>query len=521
MKKIFKLTGVVVSAFILNVPVFAHDFEVDGIFYNYNLDDGTAIVTSEYEDVYSTRSYTGDMTIPNSVSINGRTLKVTAIGNHAFWHCENLKSVKLPETITSIGAVAFEYCIGLEKLIIPNGVVSIGANAFQDCRNLVINEIPQTVEKVDEGAFSGCSGFSTLYLPNNVYIGSSAFEGCKDLESVTISKGEIGQWAFASCPNLKQINILSEVNSIGCYVLQNCSDEISVYVEESSNPLEITTRPTNYIARIGDIGHLYLGRGESFWGYNRLKTLTIGANISEVQLNYATSLKTIYSKVEIPNQCNVNFSNNTYVNAKLYVPKGTKGKYMAAEGWKNFFLIEEMDVDKMWNGQGDPYGNSQEKNKCEKPTISYANGKLTFSSATPNAICQSTITDTDISSFSGNEVQLTLTYTVSVYATAIGYENSDVATATLCWLDTEPKTEGMTNDIATVRGNAIMIQSYDGVVNVSGVEDGMNISVYSTSGILSGASTAHGGHSSIVTNIRSGEVAIVRIGNNSVKIVMQ
>ena len=96
----------VLSLFV-NLQVFSHDFEVDGIFYNYNLDDGTAIVTSEYEDVYSTRSYTGDMTIPNSVSINGRTLKVTAIGNHAFWHCENLKSVKLPETITSIGAVAF------------------------------------------------------------------------------------------------------------------------------------------------------------------------------------------------------------------------------------------------------------------------------------------------------------------------------------------------------------------------------------------------------------------------------
>ena len=64
------------------------------------------------------------MTIPNSVSINGRTLKVTAIGNHAFWHCENLKSVKLPETITSIGAVAFEYCIGLEKLIIESTLKS-------------------------------------------------------------------------------------------------------------------------------------------------------------------------------------------------------------------------------------------------------------------------------------------------------------------------------------------------------------------------------------------------------------
>ena len=47
----------VLSLFV-NLQVFSHDFEVDGIFYNYNLDDGTAIVTSEYEDVYSTRSYT-------------------------------------------------------------------------------------------------------------------------------------------------------------------------------------------------------------------------------------------------------------------------------------------------------------------------------------------------------------------------------------------------------------------------------------------------------------------------------
>jgi len=504
-----------------NLQVFSHDFELDGIFYNYNLDDGTATVTSEDEGVSNTRSYTGDMIIPNSVSINGRALKVTAIGNHAFWYCKNLKSIKLPETITTIGAEAFAECEGLEKLNIPNSIINIGANAFQNCRNLVINEIPQTVEKVDDGAFSGCCGFTTLYFTQNISIGNSAFEGCKDLESVTISKGKIGQWAFASCPNLKQINILSEVNSIGCYVLQNCSDEISVYVEESSNPLEITTRPSNYIARIGDIGHLYLGRGERFWGYDRLKTLTIGANISEVQFNYATSLKAIYSKVEIPNQCVVNFSNNTYVNAKLYVPKGTKEKYMTAEGWKNFFLIEEMDIDKMWNGQGNPNDDSQSKEKCERPTINYANGKLSFTCATEGAICQSTITDADISSFSGNEVQLTATYTVNVYATASGYENSDVVTATICWLDAEPKTEGMTNNIPAVRGNAILIQSCDGIISVSGVEDGESVSIYTTAGVMVGKAKACGGHSSIATNIHSGEVAIVRIGNNSIKIVMQ
>ena len=521
MKQIIKLSSIVVSAFILNVPVFAHDFEVDGIFYNYNLDNGTATVTSENEGVSNTGNYTGDMTIPNSVSINGRTLKVTAIGSHAFWYCEDLKSIKLPETITSIGDKAFGECKGLEKINIPNSVISVGENAFQNCRNLVINEIPQSIEKVDDGAFSGCSGFTTLYFTKNIFIGNSAFEGCKDLESVTISKGKIGQWAFAFCPNLKQINILSEVNSIGCYVLQNCSDEISVYVEESNNPLEITTRPSSYTAVTGNIGHLYLGRGEEFWGYQRLKTLTIGANISEVQFTSAPSLKAIYSKVEIPNQCNVNFSNNTYIDAKLYVPIGTKEKYMAAEGWKNFFLIEEMDVDKMWNGHGDPNDDSQSKEKCERPTINYANGKLSFISATEGAICQSTITDTDISSFSGNEVQLTVTYTINVYATASGYENSDVVTATLCWIDADPKTEGIESGVSQVRANAVLIQSHDGTLSITGVTDGTDIAVYSVSGQMVGSAKARSDRSTISTNLHRGEVAIVRIGEKSVKVVIQ
>ena len=194
---------------------------------------------------------------------------------------------------------------------------------------------------------------------------------------------------------------------------------------------------------------------------------------------------------------------------------------MAAEGWKNFFLIEEMDVDKMWNGKGDPNGSDQEKNKCEKPTISYDNGKLTFSSATPNAICQSTITDSDISSFSGNEVQLTVTYTINVYATASGYENSDVVTATLCWIDADPKTEGIENGISQVRANAVLIQSHDGTLSIAGVADGTDIAVYSVSGQMVGSAKAHGTTSTVTTTLRSGNVAIVRIGDKSVKVVMQ
>ena len=66
------------------------------------------------------------------------------------------------------------------------------------------------------------------------------------------------------------------------------------------------------------------------------------------------------------------------------------------------------------NGQGEPNTESQDKEKCEKPTIRYSNGKLLFESTTEGAICQSTITDSDITSYSSNEVQLGVTYHISV-----------------------------------------------------------------------------------------------------------
>jgi len=112
------------------------------------------------------------------------------------------------------------------------------------------------------------------------------------------------------------------------------------------------------------------------------------------------------------------FTQNTFLNATLYVPKGTIEKYKATGGWKDFLFIEE----------GTGGGDTPEPQKCATPTINYENGKLTFSCATEGATCQYSITDTDIKTGSGNEVQLTTTYKVTVYATKAGYEDSDIAT---------------------------------------------------------------------------------------------
>jgi len=220
-----------------------------------------------------------------------------------------------------------------------------------------------------------------------------------------------------------------------------------------------------------------------------LTSVTIGSGMTSIGNNAfdGVDIPTIISLIENPftitekTSNSRTFSQNTFNNATLYVPKGTIEKYKATDGWKDFLFIEE----------GTGSGDTPETQKCEKPTISYENGKLTFSCATEGATCQYSITDTDIKAGSGNEVQLGVTYNISVYAAKAGYENSETATATLCWIDQQPKTEGITNGIANIPANAVLIQSEGGSIKVQGVDEGTQVNVYginyapSTSGMFS------------------------------------
>ena len=112
----------------------AYTFEVDGIYYY--IDGNEAIVTCNYETEVEEgyfNSYSGEVTIPPSVTYDGMIYPVTTIDGCAFYGCSGLTSVTIPNSVTTIDGGAFFYCSGLTSVTIPNSVTIIRYQAFEGC----------------------------------------------------------------------------------------------------------------------------------------------------------------------------------------------------------------------------------------------------------------------------------------------------------------------------------------------------------------------------------------------------
>ena len=102
------------------------DTVIEGIKYALN-DDFTATVTGLDDP-----SFTGTVTIPETIKSYGNTYQVVQIGDKAFFEYK-FKSVVIPNSVTSIGDSAFCKCTGMTSIDIPNSVTSIGNYAFVPC----------------------------------------------------------------------------------------------------------------------------------------------------------------------------------------------------------------------------------------------------------------------------------------------------------------------------------------------------------------------------------------------------
>ena len=127
---------------------------------------------------------------------------VKVIGDSAFWGCESLTSINIPNSVATIGEGAFYVCNSLTSINIPNSVTTIGKNAFLGCRSLTSINIPNSVTTIGDSAFDGCESLTSINIPNGVTtIENGAFLGCNSLTSINIpnSVTTIGMYAFYLC----------------------------------------------------------------------------------------------------------------------------------------------------------------------------------------------------------------------------------------------------------------------------------------------------------------------------------
>ena len=247
------------------------DTEQDGTGLEYILNyDGTAYTVVGIGTVTDT-----DIVIPSTYNV----LPVTGIGYYAFWDCDGLTSIIIPDSVTSIGQNAFEYCTELTSIAIPDSVTSIGDYAFGYCDGLTSITIPDGVTSIGSYAFYGCSGLTSIVIPfvgaqidaaRNTHFGyifGASFSSGNDsyvpasLKTVTITGGtSIGDYAFENCSGLTSVTIPDSVTSIGGCAFYGCSGLTSITIPDS-------------VTRIGS---------SAFDGCSGLTSVTIGNGVTSI-----------------------------------------------------------------------------------------------------------------------------------------------------------------------------------------------------------------------------------------------
>ena len=212
---------------------------------------------------------------------------VTAIGEYAFLNCQSLTFTAIPNSVATVGYSAFKNCYGLASVDIGNSVKTLEYGAFLDCSALTDVSIPNSVTSIGDVAFAGCSKLTSLTIPSSVTtIGTNVFGSCHALTSLNIGMSQIPP-KFGDCRALKTVTFGESVETIDAGAFINAPLE-SIYCQSHNPPALVTGKDK-------------------------------------------------YGRVQEP------FNEDTYLEAMLYVPSGRGFKYVAAEGWRKFRNVEEMD----------------------------------------------------------------------------------------------------------------------------------------------------------------------------------
>lgn len=146
---------------------------------------------------------------------------LTSIGDFAFADHGNLASITLPQTLTTLGVSAFEDSLKLVDINLEDtAITEIKHSTFYHCMNLVTITIPNTVKFIDELAFGACYSLESCYFEEGSQletVGPAAFMNSDELSTIKLPEGlkTIQDGAFMGCSKLKEITLPSTLENLG------------------------------------------------------------------------------------------------------------------------------------------------------------------------------------------------------------------------------------------------------------------------------------------------------------------
>ena len=210
---------------------------VDGIYYNFDVENKTATVTYNGSDEpWRNPSYTGDVVIPATVNYEGMTFEVLTIGQYAFFFAYEVTSVSIPEGVVHIETEAFAEC-GFKEITLPTSIQSIASYAFNYGMEIInhITLLAPTPPTVGDRAF-GSTYSEYEYMTCTIHIPCGTLETYLAGEGWTPLSTQDGLYIKEPDPeNTLTVATTNEQQGAAHIVLSNVCDDDDAIIEAVAN----------------------------------------------------------------------------------------------------------------------------------------------------------------------------------------------------------------------------------------------------------------------------------------------
>lgn len=242
--------------------------------------------------------------------------------------------------ITEVYEKAFKDNQTLKEVVISQNVSKIGASAFEGCKNLEKVTLQEGLVTIGDKAFKDCSSLTGIKMPATLQtISNSAFENCIKLKTVTLNEGllKIGNKAFYNCKALTKIRIPKTVLKIGRYAFGNC---IKLKTAKFATDAQLLTLGTGVFSNCTVLSKIKLPDkltnvpAKAFYKCKKLATATIGKSVTKINAAAFRSCSSL-KKITIPGKVQT-IGKNAFYNCGKLAKVRIKSKALTSVGSKAF-----------------------------------------------------------------------------------------------------------------------------------------------------------------------------------------